>query len=532
MRYTGRRVAMEGYGRGKVYLVGAGPGDPGLMTLKGKTLLERAEVVVYDYLVSDQLLRWCREDAELVYVGKQSGKHTLSQSEINELLVQKARSGSLVVRLKGGDPFIFGRGGEEAEVLERQGIPFEIVPGVSSAVAAPAYAGIPLTHRRCASSVAIVTGHEDPQKPETQINWEHLAKGADTLVFLMGVKNLSHIAKELMAHGRDPKTLAAVIRWGTTTQQRTVTATLEGIAQEARRAKMNPPAILVVGEVVRLRERLAWFERGPLFGRRVVVTRSREQASELAERLHELGAEPLELPTIAIREPRHWGELDAGLDRVGSYQWILFTSANGVRFFAKRLVERGGDIRGLKGLRIGAIGPGTAQAIELLSLRVDIMPSEFRAEALAEAFSTENLVGKRFLIPRAREARDALPELLRGMGAEVDVVSAYETVVPQGGAGRIGRMFLDKQVDAVTFTSSSTVRNFIRMMGETDVPELLDGVVVACIGPVTAETAMELGIQPHVQPKDYTIPGLVEALVDYFQKKNPPHRGEERTGLP
>jgi uroporphyrinogen III methyltransferase/synthase len=502
--------------RGKVYLIGAGPGDPGLLTLKGRGLLESADVVVYDYLASEELLSFCRPGAEKIYVGKQGGEHTLSQAQISGLLVEKAREGALVARLKGGDPFIFGRGGEEAEVLWEAGVPFEVVPGVSSAVAAPAYAGIPLTHRRYASSVAIVTGHEDPDKDSSQIVWEHLARGVDTLVFLMGVKTLAETARRLLQEGRDPATPCAVVRWGTLARQRTVTGPLDGIAEAVRQAGLQAPAVLVVGDVVRLRDRLSWFEKAPLFGRRVVVTRSREQASELAERLRAAGADPIECPAISVGDPGDWQGCDAALDRLGSYDWTVFTSPNGVRFFLRRLLDTGRDIRDLRGPRIAAIGPGTAAALERLGVRVDLIPGEYRAEGLVEAFGGEAVRGKRFLLARAQEARDVLPRQLAQMGAAVDVAAVYRTVMPEGAGEAVRALLEGGAVDVVTFTSSSTVTNFARMMGDAPLARLLQGVVVACIGPITAETAHAAGIQPSVVARTYTIEGLVAALVDHF----------------
>lgn len=504
--------------KGKVFLVGAGPGDAGLLTLRGKGILQRADVVIYDYLANRELLDLCNPDAERIYVGKKAGEHTFSQDEINEILIQKARSRACVARLKGGDPFILGRGGEEAEALEQAGVGFEIVPGVSSAVAVPAYAGIPLTHRRYASSVAIVTGHEEPSKEKSPTRWEHLAHAADTLVFLMGVKNLQKIVARLMRHGKDSQTPAAVVQWGTTTKQRTIVAPLEEIAQVARREGVEPPAVLVVGEVVSLRSHLAWFEKAPLFGRRILVTRSREQASELADRLRALGAEAVEFPTIRIRAPEDWTAVDRALDRLSQYDWVLFTSPNGVRFLLRRIKERGGDIRDLKGIRMAAIGPGTTQALEFLGVRVDLMPREYRAEALAEAFPRGEVKGKIFLLPRAEQAREVLPDRLRELGGAVDVVPVYRTVLPDDGPSQMRQILLARRLDAVTFTSSSTVRNFVHMVGKDRVRECLEGVKVACIGPVTAKTATEEGIEPHIQAQVYTIPGLVEALVDHFQR--------------
>ncbi|HWP34573.1 MAG TPA: uroporphyrinogen-III C-methyltransferase, partial [Thermodesulfobacteriota bacterium] len=370
---------------GTVYLIGAGPGDPGLLTLRGAECLARADVVVYDYLASPLLLRHAREDAERVYVGKRGGGERTEQAAITALLIERARAGRTVARLKGGDPFIFGRGGEEAEALAAAGIPFEIVPGVTSAIAAPAYAGIPLTHRELASSVAFVTGHEDPAKAAPAVDWARLATGADTLVLLMGVRTLPDVVARLLAHGRPPATPVAVIRWGTTPEQETVVGTLADIVARVEARGLAPPALAVVGEVVRLRERLAWFEAKPLFGRRIVVTRAREQASELARTLRELGALPIECPTIALEPPESWAALDAALDRLGEYDWVVFTSASGVRFFLERLRTRGRDVRALGRARICAIGPATAEAVAALGLAVDAVPAEYVAEGVVEA---------------------------------------------------------------------------------------------------------------------------------------------------
>ncbi len=504
-------------GVGKVYLIGAGPGDPGLLTLKGKEVLGRAQVVVYDFLASEALLGFCRGEAQLICVGKRPGGHTFSQRQINDLLVQKATEGWLVARLKGGDPFVFGRGGEEAEALRQAGIPFEIVPGVTSAVAAPAYAGIPLTHRRYASSVGIVTGHEDPCKPGSRIRWDRLAGGMDTLVFLMGMKNIRGIVEGLTTHGMGLDTPAAIIEWGTTNRQRTLTAPLGEIAGLVSREGLGAPAVLVVGEVVRLRERLAWYESSPLFGKRIVVTRARRQASELVQCLRSLGGEPLELPTIAVREPEAWESLDRALDQIEAYHWLLFTSANAVESFFGRLRARGRDIRDLKGILLGAIGPGTARSLESLCMRVDLTPDEYTAEALLGALARIGVEGKRILIPRALEAREVLPERLRDLGAAVDVAVAYQTVPSGLTSEEVRDLFTQGRVDAITFTSSSTVKNFVGIVGQENLQGLLQGVTVACIGPITASTARGLGISPDVVAKQYTIMGLVEALVDHFR---------------
>jgi uroporphyrinogen III methyltransferase/synthase len=504
---------------GKVYLIGAGPGDPGLMTVKGLACLKEADVVIYDYLANERLLEEAKTGAEKIYVGKKGGDHTLPQERINSLIVAKAREGKVIVRLKGGDPFIFGRGGEEAEEIAAAGVPFEIVPGVTSAIAAPAYAGIPLTHRSYTSTVAFITGHEDPAKEGSQIAWDKIATGIGTLVFLMGVGNLPRIASELMKHGRSPQTPVALIRWGTLPEQETLLGTLETIGKTAEARKVKPPVIILVGEVVSLRDKLNWFETLPLFGKKIVVTRSREQASDLSERLRKLGAQPIEFPAIEILPPESYADLDHCAGRLGEYDWIIFTSANGVRFFLARLAELGGDIRDLKGPRIAAIGPKTAEELAFLKVRVSFVPREYRAEAVFEGLRREDLRGKRILIPRAKMARDVLPAELAKAGARVDVVEAYRTVRPESAAERVRELLEQGQVAAVTFTSSSTVANFVELLGMENASKLMKGTVAASIGPVTAETARSMGIESGVIPGDYTIPALVDALVAYFKNK-------------
>jgi len=499
---------------GKVYLIGAGPGDPGLFTLKGKRCLEEADVVVYDYLANPRLLRYAKPNAELIYVGKQADQHTLPQEEIGRLLVARASQGKVVARLKGGDPFIFGRGGEEAEELAAAGIPFEVVPGVTSAVAAPAYAGIPLTHRDFTSTVAFVTGHEDPAKEETSIAWDKIATGIGTLVFFMGVGQLPEIVGKLMRHGRSPSTPAAVIRWGTRAEQEVVTGTLADLADKCR--GMKPPALIVVGEVVALREKLRWFEALPLAGKRILITRAREQASSFAAVLEAAGAEVVEFPTITFTAPESWGPLDAAIGRLREYRWVIFTSANGVRFFWQRLQAAGRDIRDLAGITVCAIGPATAAALHSLGIRADIVPTEFKAEALVEAIGTDDLRGSRVLLARAAESREVIPEELTRRGALVDVVPAYRTVKGAPDTEGLRTMLRDGKIHAVTFTSSSTVKHFLDLVGE-EARELLKSVVVASIGPITAETAARHGIVSHVVPENYTIPALADALVKHFQ---------------
>jgi uroporphyrinogen III methyltransferase / synthase len=501
-------------GVGLVYLVGAGPGDPGLITVKGVRCLEAADVVVYDALANPRLLQHARPGAERIYVGKLAGRHTLPQEEINRLLVERGGSGKIVVRLKGGDPFVFGRGGEEAEALAAAGIPFEVVPGITSAIAAPAYAGIPLTHRDFTATVAFVTGHEDPTKADSNIAWDKLATGIGTLVFFMGVGRLSEIVEQLTRHGRSPATPAAVVRWGTRADQKVVTGTLADLVEKSR--GMRPPALIVVGEVVRLRETLRWFEDKPLFGRRILVTRAREQASEFARRLEAAGAEVVESPAIAIVPPESFGPLDAAIGRLREYRWLILTSVNGVRYFWERLAAAGKDARDLAGLRVAAIGPATAEALAVRGIRADLVPAEFKAEGLLDALAGEDLSGVGVLVARAAEAREVLPETLAARGARVEVVPAYRTVKNAEDAAALRAMLEEKRIHAVTFTSSSTVRNFLDAVGP-GAPELLRGVVVASIGPITAEEAGRHGIDSQIVPERYTIPALTEALVRHFQ---------------
>jgi uroporphyrinogen III methyltransferase/synthase len=427
--------------------------------------------------------------------------------------VERARAGRIVARLKGGDPFIFGRGGEEAEELVEAGIPFEVVPGVTSAVAAPAYAGIPLTHRDFTSTVAFVTGHEDPTKADTSIAWDTLATGIGTLVFFMGVGRLAEIVTQLVRHGRPPETPAAVIRWGTRADQAVVTGTLATL--EERAAGIAPPALIVVGDVVTLREKLRWFEDKPLFGKRILITRAREQASVFARRLEAAGAEVIEFPTIQIVPPDSWDALDAAIGRLRDYQWLIFTSANGIRFFWERMRHAERDVRDLHGIRICAIGPATAAALLERGVRADVVPGEFRAEALVEALGGQPMRGARILLARATEARAVLPDELTRLGATVDVAPAYRTVKSDANADELREMLRTGKIHVVTFTSSSTVTHFLELAGD-ELPSLLAGVVVASIGPITAETAARHGIASHIIPASFTIPALTEAVVRYF----------------
>jgi uroporphyrinogen III methyltransferase/synthase len=510
-----------------IYLVGSGPGDPGLFTLKGMRCMQEADAVVYDRLAPGALLGYARPEAEKIYVGKKPGDPTMSQEEINDLLVEKGRAGMTVVRLKGGDPYIFGRGGEEALALKEAGLPFEVVPGVTSGVAAPAYAGMPVTHRNVATSVAFVTGHEDPTKGTEDVDWAKLANGADTLVLYMGVGRLEEISTEIIAAGRDPDTPVACVRWGTVPEQRTITGTLDDIADRVAEAALKPPAIIVVGDVVALREEgLDWYERRPLFGRRVVVTRARAQAGELSRDLEKLGAEVHEFPTIEIGPPEDFGPLDAAIRDLDSYGLIVFTSVNGVEAFLKRLQHHGLDLRAVpRNAKVAAIGPATAERIEQAGLRVDVIPEEYRAEALIGALGTHPLVGERVLIPRARVAREILPQKLREAGAEVVVPPAYESVPLSEGKEELSLCLQSGEIDCVTFTASSTVENFVVAFGAAEAARLLTKSRVACIGPITADTARRYGLRVDAEAREYTIPGLIEAVTGLLAA-DPAKRGE------
>jgi len=501
-------------GKGMVYLVGAGPGDPGLITVKGLECVRRAQVLVYDRLAGAGILSQAGSGAEMIYVGKGPDKHTMKQEDINRLLVRKASEDKLVTRLKGGDPFVFGRGGEEAEALYEAGIPFEVVPGVTSAVAVPAYSGIPVTHRGIASSFAVITGNEDPDKEGSDIDWQGIANSAGTLVFLMGMGNITSIAGSLIKHGRPKETPVAVIRWGTRPNQATLLGTLENIAQRSLQEGFANPSVIVVGEVVNLRERLNWFEKKPLFGRSVLVTRSREQASELSRAIEELGGRAVEFPAILIEDPEDFVLLDNAVSKAADYNWIIFTSVNGVRSFFSRLFKLNMDIRDLKGVKICAIGPKTRDRLEGYGIRVEYVPSEYRAEEIVAGLKGSILPGHRVLLPRADIARKALADLLIREGALVDEVAAYRTVAGEGRREEIASMLSQGQISIITFTSSSTVKNFAEGIGYNDLPALTKGVKIACIGPVTAETARSIGLTVDIEATRYTIEGLLEAILE------------------
>jgi uroporphyrinogen III methyltransferase/synthase len=487
---------------GKVYLVGAGPGDPELITAKGLRVLAEADSVLYDNLAPHSLLDAAPVRAERVYVGKKGAERAFEQDEICTMLIERARRGLTVVRLKGGDPFIFGRGGEELEALAEAGIPFEVVPGVTSALGIGAYTGVPLTHRDHVSAVTFATGHD-----ADRFDWSRVASD-QTLVIYMGVMAFPEIARRLIDSGRSPDTPAMVVRWGTRPDQKTIAGTLATLPRMLAERGLKPPATIIVGGVVGLRERLNWYERLPLFGQRIVITRDRSQAGELAVKLHALGAEPIELPVIEIQAAPDSSRLDGAIANLESYDWIIFTSVNGVRFFLKHLDRSARDLRALRA-KICAIGPATRNAVEQLHLKVDVVPEEYVAESLVSALERFDLWGKRMLLPRAAVARDLVPATLSGRGAQVEVVEAYRTVIPDDLPQRAREIFSGRnRPDWVTFTSSSTVKNLIAAAGK----DLLEGVRIASIGPVTTETARAYGLTVDVQANPFTMEGLVGAI--------------------
>ncbi len=503
---------------GKVYFVGAGPGNVGLLTLRALECLRKAHVIVYDRLVNEQVLTFADPQAKRVYAGKAAGNHALSQREISRLLVDEAEKGKTVVRLKGGDPFIFGRGGEEAEEVASREIPFEVVPGVSSASGAPGYAGIPLTHRRLASSVAFVTGHEDPSKGKSRVPLEAIFRHVETLVVLMGVSNLPSIIARLLRSGRSPSTPVAVIQDGTLPQQQTVAGTLEDIVDRCRKKAIRPPAILVAGGVAGLREKLSWFERLPIFGRRIVVTRAFDQVHGLASLLYERGARPYALPTIEVRPPHSYRDLDRKLALAGRYDYILFTSVNGVQHFFERLAALGRDVRSLGNARLGAIGPKTKAALERYFLHVEVMPDEFCSAGLVKALKKKRLKGKKILLPRSRKASSFLPGELRHRGARVDEVTAYDIRKPPAASPEVRRLLLRGDADCVTFTSPSTFANFLSFFTAHELASFMPQLTVAAIGPVTEKAILKAGYPVHIVPEQYTLPSLADAIEGYFSR--------------
>jgi uroporphyrinogen III methyltransferase / synthase len=508
---TGRDV-------GRVFLVGAGPGAPDLITLRGAAVMGRADVIVYDALVSPEILRLAPTRAERIFAGKKGGEErSVEQSAINRILIEQARAGRRVVRLKGGDPFIFGRGGEEAEALVAAGIAFEVVPGVTSATAAPAFAGIPLTHREHGSFVAFITGHQDSNKDaDATIPWDDLARaarGRGTLVILMATARMSAHLARLATAGLGAETPAAAIQWGTAAAQKTIIATLGTLADEATRAGLKAPAVIVVGECAALGRELNWFETMPLFGRRIVITRASHDASDFAARIRALGGEAIEFPTIESAPPSSYEILDRAIAEIGSFDWIIFSSANGVDHFVDRIRTTGHDLRSMKNAAIAAIGPITAERVRRFALTVAAMPVEYRAEAVVEAIGAPRIADARILLPRAEVAREVLPEMLRQRNArEVVVAPTYRTMIPASAeVERMRQLVTDGLIDLVTFTSSSTVTNFAAMTGAPTA-----GIKAAAIGPVTAETARGLGFEVIVLPAIYTGDALIDAIAKYY----------------
>ena len=501
---------------GKVFLIGAGPGDAKLITLKGLECIQTADVIVYDRLANPRLLSYKKPEAELIYVGKSPDRHTLSQDEINNVLVEQAAQGKVVARLKGGDPFVFGRGGEEAEILRKNGIPYEIVPGITSAISVPAYAGIPVTHRDFTSTFTVITGHEDPTKDVSNINWSRLAQDPGTLIFLMGVGNLPKIVELLIKHGKASDTPIALIRWGTRPEQQVVTGTLENIVERVEKVGLKSPAIIIVGKVVSLREKLKWFEDKPLFGKRVLVTRAREQASILSQKIEELGGEAWEYPTISIEPPLDLKPLDEAVQNAGNYDWLIFTSVNGVKSFFNRLNALKLDIRSLGKVKICAIGPKTQEILEEKGLRVNFVPEEFRAEAIYDGLKDMLKPGDKILLPRADLARPILVESLQKLDVSVNEVIAYRTVLGSIDNTLLLEKLINQEIHVITFTSSSTVKNFMKLLDKNIDPKVLENITVACIGPITADTASSLGLKVDIVAQEYTIEGLVKALVEYF----------------
>lgn len=499
--------------KGKVYIVGAGPGDIGLFTIKGLRVLQRSEVVVYDFHLNAQILNYLSQDAEFVYAGKRGGHHEMTQEQINQTLIDYAKQGKVVCRLKGGDPFVFGRGGEEAEALREAGVDFEIIPGVTSAIAAPAYAGIPVTHRKYSSSFAVITGNEDITKPESTIDWAHFARGFDTLVFLMGIKNLPTIAQRLIENGKSPDTPTAVVRWGSRPDQKTVVSTISKIAEAIQDQHIRPPAVMIVGNVVELRETLKWYENKPLFGHRILITR---EYSKDYEPLEDLGAEIFGFATIKTTESEDYTELDRAIAQIEQYHWIVFSSAKGVEFFFKRFLQSDRDIRDLKGIRLCAVGKKTAEVLTRYGLKVDLIPEDFNSEGLLEAFGRfhEGLQGLRILLPRPDNARDLFPEVMRRKGALVDTPITYRVVKPVRHGKRLMRFLKEGRITVATFTSAATFRNFLEIMGD-EALDFLKGIAIASIGPVTTKAIQKAGLDVTIQPKEATIEAMVEAIINW-----------------
>jgi uroporphyrinogen III methyltransferase/synthase len=495
----------------KVFLVGAGPGDPGLITVKGADALRQADVVVYDRLCNAALLDYAPAHAERVFMGKEPDTPGAFQHAINQALVKEARAGKTVVRLKGGDPFVFGRGSEELLALHAAGVDCEVVPGISSATAVPAYAGIPVTHRGTATAFTVVSGSEDPTKPESSLDWPALAKTPGTVVVLMGWRSLPDIVRTLVKNGRASSTPVAITQWGTLPNQRTVTGTLNDIIQRSLDAGLESPVVAVIGEVAALRGQLRWFDTRPLFGKRILVTRSRTHAGMLSKALRAQGAEAVELPTIEIQPLDDYAHMDSVLAGLGRYDWIVFPSAAGVEAVFNRLQDAGKDSRAIGPVKVAAIGPATAQALLVRGIVADFVPSTFSSQGIAKEFQHAGVFGANVLLPRSDIGEEALPEGLTALGALVDEVTAYRTVLPSGAAQRAKELLAAGAIDVVTFTSSSTVRNLVALL-DRDIT-VLSTKLVASIGPATSRMARELGLEVHIEAEEHTVPGLVQSLI-------------------
>ena len=529
--YRTNNSAIYRANKSKVYLAGAGPGDPGLITLKAIECLKKAKVVIYDRLVNPELLKYAPEDAEILYAGKPEGygaasnsrsqkaskKHSLTQDEINRLIVKKAKAGKTVVRLKGGDPFLFGRGAEEALELAKNKIPFEVIPGISSALAVPAYAGIPLTHREFTSSVGIFTGHEDPAKKSSRIDWEKISTGLGTLVFLMGVENLKTIVQNLLKSGRSPLSPCCLIQNGTLTKQKTVSTTLNKIIKAAKASKFLPPSILIVGEVVLLRKKLNWLGSLPLFGKRILITRPKGEDSRFSQILEEYGASCAELPAIAIKPLTDYSQLDAAIKDIFEFQWLIFSSRNGVRFFKQRLDCLNQNPVKLKKIKIAAIGPRTASALESLGLRIHLQPDKFCQEGLLKSFARLKLKSQNILIINALEARNVLARGLEKMGANVQIAPAYQTIKNQRSKIKDQKL---NNIDIITFTSALAAKNFFGTKPEKTFRRNLTKTIIASIGPITSRAIRTAGFEVNIKAKEYTLEGLAEAIIKYYKLKS------------
>ncbi len=500
--------------KGIVYLVGAGPGDAGLLTMRGAELIGRAEVLVYDALVNPDFLRLAPVGAEIIYGGKRSREHAIPQGELNQLLVEKAQAGKTVVRLKGGDPYLFGRGGEEAEELRAAKVPFEVVPGVSSFFAGPNYAGIPITHREHCSSFTVITGHEDPTKEESSLDWKNLAENPGTKVVLMGVERIGKISEQLIKNGMPKNTPVAMVRWGTTGRQKSITGTLATIEKVVKDNGFTAPAVTVIGGVVNLRKKLNWFENRPMFGKRVVVTRTRQQASQLSQQFLEAGAEVLEIPTIKTIPPDEPRGLVDAIMGLNSYDWLVFTSPNGVDWFFDFFFKAFDDLRDIGGVRIAAVGPATAAKLKSLHLKVDVMPAKYLTNEIAKAINKyETVENLKIMLVRAQVANPDLPKKLDSMGAIVDDIACYKTIPEtEDLTGSVAR-FEEAGADWITFTSSSTVENFHARFNLPAVKQKFPAIKLASIGPETSKAIQALKLEPDIEAKEHTIDGLVRAVM-------------------